>query len=224
MISIQDVQDILSDEKNNPHGYYNVYKKYETAYWEFIPRWILRYAKTKEVKNVLDIGIAYGTLGLFAKLNTGCNLYGIDFMRYMSDELIQKYDIKYLPKNIETDEFKFDAKFDICIFTEALEHMNFSVIPTLLKIKNLMTDDGLLFLTTPDAESGWGKLRRYKTYNDMPKIGDKITIEDTHIYQFNLSELKEIFNTVGLNIDKVYYSESSKNMKHFNFQLSKIKE
>jgi len=219
MFSVKDAQKIISE--NNPNGYYETYKKYEELYWKYIPNWIRRYSKTKKVKNVLDLGIAYGTLGIFTKMNTECNLYGVDFIKYMSEELIENYNINYSIKNIELDELNFNVKFDIIIFTECFEHLNFNPIPTLNKIKNLLTDDGVLMFSTPDSDSSWGKLSKYKTYKDIPLPNEQSEILDKHIYQYNLTELREIFDEVGLNIQKTYYTESGKNVMHFIIQLSK---
>ena len=215
MISIKETQQIIL--QNNPHGYYSTYMQYEQSYWSNIPSWIL---KQNNITNVLDIGCAYGSIGLFTKFNTNADLYCIDFMKYMSDELIEKYDINYQINNIETDAFPFSQKYDLIIFTEILEHLNYSPITTLEKIANLLTDNGVIMLSTPSAEY-WGKLPYYNSWKDMPNIDQEIEIKDQHIYQFNLDELKKIIKIVGLKIDKMQMSSGTNGLKHFNMQLSK---
>jgi 2-polyprenyl-3-methyl-5-hydroxy-6-metoxy-1,4-benzoquinol methylase len=204
----------------NPNGYYETYKKYEFGYWQYIPNWIFRYCQNNNVKNTLDVGVAYGTLALFTKLISSCDLYGVDFVKYISDDLVKKYDIKYQINNIEIEQFPWDIKFDVILFTEIMEHLNYNILPTLLKIKSLLSKNGKIFLSTPDAFF-WGKCNEYKNWQDMPDISKIIEIKDQHIYQFGETELLEIFKTVGLKFDKIMWADGFNGMKHFNIQLSK---
>jgi SAM-dependent methyltransferase len=222
MITIPEIQDIIMS--NNPNGYYSTYKQYEQGYWEYIPDWIIQYSHNNRTRNFIDCGVAYGTLGMFTKLNIGANFYAIDFVKYMSDELIQKYDINYKLANIELDDFnEWYGKFDCCIFTEALEHMRHSPINVLTKIKNMLTKNGVIFLTTPTQET-WGKITKY--YADWKHMLFPYPIPnrkflDEHVYVYSENELLEIFDIAGLKIDKWQLSEGQKGLKHFNIQLSK---
>jgi SAM-dependent methyltransferase len=205
----------------NPNGYYETYKKYEFGYWQYIPNWIYRYCQSNKIERILDVGIAYGTLALFTKLISNCDSYGVDFVKYISDDLVNKYDIKYQINNIETDQFPWDIKFDLILFTEVFEHLNYNVVPTLQKIKNLLSENGKIFFSTPDAKF-WGRCKLYNSWKDMPDITQKIEIRDQHIYVFNESELLEIFKIVGLKIDKIMWADGFNGQKHFNMQLSKV--
>jgi len=219
MITIPEIQDIIMS--NNPHSYYHIYKQYEQSYWKHIPNWILEHCRNNNIKNCIDLGIAYGTLGLYTKLFTNCNVYGIDFVKYISDDLVNKYNINYQLKNIELEEFNYDTKFEIVLFTEVFEHLNFNPIKTMQKINSILSDNGKVFFSTPDSASKWGKINIYQTYKEMPEPNSNIEIKDAHIYQYNIDELKKIFNLSGFKIDKLDYSESGKNLRHFNIQLSK---
>ncbi|MEN6348697.1 MAG: methyltransferase domain-containing protein [Syntrophomonas sp.] len=218
MISIDIVQELIA--QNNPQEYYSVYRHYERLYWKHIPGWILGYSRENKINNILDIGLAYGTLALFSKFNTMANLYGLDLIKNISDELLIKHDIKYMTKNIETDDISFDRKFELIIFTEVFEHLNYYCIPTLSKIKDLLDDNGVIMFSTP-AQEFWGKTLTYGSWKDMPNIDQDIEIKDEHMYQYNLKELLEIFKIVGLKIDKFLLADGFKGMKHFNMQLSK---
>jgi predicted SAM-dependent methyltransferase len=44
--------------------------------------------------------------------------------------------------------------------TEVLEHLNFHPVPTLKKVYNLLSENGALYLSTPDAYE-WGKVNKY---------------------------------------------------------------
>jgi len=206
----------------SPHKYYRIYKNEEGRYWKYIPDWIKEFNNNIKINNCLDIGIAYGTLSLITKEITNCNLYGVDFIKYISNDILKKYNINYQLKNVELDSFDYDIKFELIILTEVLEHFNFNPVPTLIKIKNILTDNGVVMFSTPDSESDWDKLTQYGSWKDIPDINYEIEIQDKHIYQYSLDELKELFSIVGFKIDKTETSILRYNYKHINLQLSKI--
>ena len=170
----------------------------------------IKFAAGKHFEDIgyLSIGTAYGTLLLYTMLNHNCNAYSIDNKQIMSNELIDKYNIKFQMKSIETDEFEYDIKFDAIILTEVFEHFNFKPIATMKKIADMLTDDGMIYFSTPDSNKS-GKLGYYSKWDDMPEANTKHNILDAHIYQFNIDELKDIFNQVGLYIYKMNSSNNS---------------
>lgn len=218
MISINIIQDLIS--QNNPNGYYLVYRQYEESYWQHIPGWISEFSSCNTIDNILDIGSAYGTIALYARLNTGANVYALDLTKYISDDLLAKYGIHYTAKNIETEDIIYDHKFDLIIFTEVFEHLNYYCIPTLIKIIEILDDNGVIMFSTP-AQEFWGRVSIYNSWKDMPNTDESIEINDAHIYQFNFEELLDIFKTVGLKIDRLGLADGVNGMKHFNMQLSK---
>ena len=135
----------------------------------------------------------------------------------MSNELIEKYNINYVFKNFETEEANIKGRFDIVILTEVFEHFNFNPVPTLEKIKNLLTDEGSLFLTTPNAKT-WGRLPYYSTWKKMPMPDPNSKIYDGHVYQYTIEELTEIFKVCGLSIVRV----NEEGSHHLNFELRRI--
>lgn len=193
------------------------YRSEELFYWLHIPRWLAQ--SPMRVENLLDIGCCHATLALYAKKSLAANVYAIDFIKYISDELIEKYDITYKTCNIETEEFPWDVKYDVILFTEVIEHLNFDPVPTLKKIKNLLSDNGRLYITTPDARE-WGKTRYYNSYKQMPAVNPDTPIRDDHIYQFNEEELFELFDAVGLRVKELDYAPGIRN-RHINMELVK---
>src|SRR5436309_1294076 len=146
----------------DPHpGYVKAYRREEDRYWWHVPRWLSEDAGRRKIETVLDIGCAYGTLLLFATKLTSCHASAIDFIGgYLSPAVIAKHDIQFRVNNIELDPFPWDRRFDVIIFTEVLEHLNFCPIPTLRKIAGLLKPGGRLYLSTPDA-SAWGRVTTY---------------------------------------------------------------
>lgn len=216
-MTIKEVQNIIKEHDMIP--YYNIYSQEEEGYWANIPQMILN---KQNVTNILDIGGAYGCLALFSKINKNANLYALDLFQYMPDKLIKKYNIKYKELNIELQDSPWEElKFDIIILTEILEHFNFNPVPTMIKIKELLSEDGIIMLSTPDASS-WGTCGIYKSWEEMPEPNKDTIIQDCHIHQFNESELIEVIKKSGLKIDIWGKSTNKYGLKHFNIQLSRV--
>ena len=212
-------EDIL---KHNPSEYYvNSYREHEKCYWINIPKWIYSDYENIKVEKILDIGCGYGTLSLFCQKLFHPEIFCIDFISsYLSKSLIEDKKINFKVNNIETDKFQWDEKFDIIIFTEVLEHLNFNPKPTLKKIYDLLKVNGRLYLSTPDA-SQWGKITKYyKNIAEIPHPTKDKKIIDDHIYQFNKEELLKILDDVGFEIIKSSYSPGVIN-RHFNFVLKR---
>ncbi len=218
MVALSIVQQLIS--LNHPSGYYSVYQHHEESYWQHIPNWILEAGQTSRIDTILDIGLAYGTLGLFSKLNTGADLYGLDLVKLISDDLLKRYAINYMTKNIETEEVAYDTRFDLIIFTEVLEHFNYYCIPTLLKIKAMLNDGGIIMFSTP-AQEYWGKVSSYDSWRHMPTTDQPVELKDAHMYQYSLDELTDIFKIIGIKIDRMQLADGMNSFKHFNMQLSK---
>ena len=212
-------EDIL---KYNPSDYYvNSYREYEKCYWINIPKWIYSDFENIQVEKILDIGSGYGTLALFCQKLFHPEIFCIDFASSnLSKSLIEDKNIHFQVNNIEIDEFPWDDKFDIIIFTEVLEHLNFNPKPTLKKIHSLLKTNGRLYLSTPDA-SEWGRVTKYyKNPAEMPNPKKDEKIIDDHIYQYKKEELLKILDDVGFKIIKLSYSPGVID-RHFNLVLKR---
>lgn len=208
----------------SPHPQYlQTYRNQEIFFWRHIPEWISKDYSRGNVKRCLDIGCAYGTLALYCKKLFNCEVYAIDYVdTYLSSLLVKKYDFLFNVNNIELDTFPWDVKFDVITFTEVLEHLNFNPVPTLKKIGFLLSENGKLYLSTPDA-SQWGKVTKYYSCLDemlLPERG--LPIVDDHVYQYNKSELFNVLKAAGLNVYRFGYSPGVAS-RHFNLTLQSTK-
>jgi SAM-dependent methyltransferase len=189
-------------------------------YWLHIPKWIYEDWTKKPVERFLDIGCAYGTLALYCKKLFNCEVYVTDCVdTYLSQSLVKKYNFMWNVNNIELDPFPWNVKFNAIIFTEVLEHLNFYPVPTLKKIRNLLLNDGKLYLSTPDA-SQWGKVTKYHSnLGKMPLPRKGLPLVDDHIYHYNKNELFHILDAAGFKVYRFAYSPGL--ARHFNLTLMK---
>jgi len=205
----------------NPY-YKTAYRSSELFYWTHIPKWMFEEKKKgTQFNTILDIGCAYGTLALYAKkLFNVQQLYAIDFMKYISDELVDMYQFNYLINNFERDQFPWNIKYDLIIFTEVFEHLNFNGLFTLKKIHSLLSDKGSVYLSTPDALY-WGRVTKYYVdYNDIPYPIPNAPVIDDHVYQYNLYEIFDLITKAGFKIDILDYAPGWA-ARHFNIKLVK---
>ena len=230
--SLEETQNEMLNAFDIPN-YYKVYRKYEFSYFAKILEWFYDdyvYPQKEDLK-ILDIGCAYGTFLFYAKNNLpSVNLYCIDYVDgLISKELSNKKNVKFAVSNIETENIPFKEKFDVIIFTETLEHLNYNSVSSLKKIRASLKDDGVLFLSTPDSSSGWGVTKKYYAFFDkLPDVNEclinkKCTYFNDHIWQYNITELLDVINKSGFKVVKLEYTFSNFETKtrHFNLKLKK---
>jgi SAM-dependent methyltransferase len=219
--SIRTVQKIISEcyaEDGKTDNYYDTaYKFQEMYYWMPVPGWISR---LKNIKSVIDIGSAYGTLLLYAGLvHEVKSMVAIDPVEYMSPSLKNRYGIHSYPLDIDKESISQLGKFDLVVFTEVIEHLNYHPLPALMKIKELMHSDSHLVLSTPDADE-WGRVTEYyRTVDEIPYFsGQQQERIDSHIYQYTRDEIESLFRAAGLRIEKFSYSPGV-NKQHLCYLL-----
>ena len=206
----------------DPHPYYvENYRPAEVYYWHPIAGWLYADIDERPPSSCLDIGCAYGTLLLYVRRLAACQAYGIDFIDvYMSRSLRTEYGLHFAVSNIELDPLPWQKTFDIILLTEVLEHFNFNPIPTLQKIRELLSPDGSLYLSTPDALE-WGRVTKYfSSYIQMPmpiRLPGQVIVDD-HIWLYDQTELLEIIGQAGLWVERIDYS-SGLSGRHFNLKL-----
>lgn len=219
-----DFMELLRETQNEVAGlcdnqyYKTAYQKDEFRYWDKVAQWLWELAERK-VLHCLDIGCAYGTLALYVKKLFKCEIYCTDYVDlYMSNRMVTTYNFHYQVSNIELDPFPFKKMhgFDLILFTEVLEHLNFHPEPTLARIHDLLTDEGVLLLSTPDAEV-YGRVDRYQQFDEIPYPKKGLPVIDDHIYVYHENELRELFKRVGLQI--ICFEKNS--YGHFNAMLKK---
>lgn len=228
MIKFQECQDIITSSEGTNLYYQHAYRETELSYWVHIPKWIMDMKKDGHgVRRCLDIGCAYGTLAVYCRNLFDCDVYTTDMMStYISQKMAKENGITFFEHNIEFDEFPWaeDTKFDIVIFTEILEHLNLYPVPTLRKIRSLLSDNGRLFLSTPDSAS-WGITTKY--YSSLAEIPISKTenqkLVDDHVWQYSRDELLYVLEESGLSVEKMEYSPGVAG-KHFNLCLRKNPE
>jgi SAM-dependent methyltransferase len=205
-----------------PDNYYTKkYSEEELSYFGFIPGWMTKLT----LGDVLDVGPAYGTLACYAStMDYTKSVTTLDRTPYMINDVIDEFHLISLLGDIERDSPTLaTSTYNTIIMTEVLEHLNFHPLRTLKAVHASLRPRGVLFLSTPDQDS-WGKLENpYKELGDLPKYDEtKVDVpwRDMHIWHYSETELKCLFNFIGLRVIQWGVS-TSPGGKHFNVALYK---
>lgn len=222
---LEDCQKEVADAATHPH-YAAAYRAEELSYWLHVPGWIDEDARARPPRRCLDVGCAYGTLLVYVRRLTGCEAFGTDFTgAYASHALLAKHDINFAVSNIELDPLPWSHTFDMILFTEILEHLNFRAEPTLRKLAGLLAHGGLIYLTTPDAAE-WGRTTKYyPSYDALPEPREELRgqLVDDHVWQFDESELMCVLAEAGLSVRRRAYAPGQ-SRRHFNLTLQRSDE
>ena len=221
MRRVKECQDEIA--KMNPHPHYaEEYRAMEVLFWSNIPSWIIKDNQTRKVEACLDIGCGFGTLGLYTKRLLNCDVYATDFIADYASPLTlsEKNAFNFTINNIELDNFPWNKKFDVILMTEVLEHFNFHPLPTLRKIRGLLSDDGTFYLSTPDAAQ-WGRMTKYyQNLNDLPLPSKDLPIVNDHVYVYTKKELLGVLDEAEFRVSHFGYSPGVAS-RHFNIALTK---
>ena len=209
----------------DPAGYYaTTYREHELGYWNAIPPRLLAFIEAnpnRREMRVLDIGCAYGTLALFCQRAGTGPIHAIDFVpRYMHQTFAREHQFDFRVANIELEQVPWAGGFDIILFTEVLEHLNFHPVGTLRKIRGLLNPGGRLYLSTPDA-ARWGRTTKYyQSLEEIPEPGkSERELIDDHVWQYSEEEIRGVIESAGLKIIQFEYGMGTKG-RHFNLELA----
>ena len=219
----QEIQADLCHIYGPGHYYTTIYHKQELLYSGKVAEWLQAEAAGKGP--VLDIGPAYGTLSCLASSN-GALVLCVDAIRYLSETAASKYWLQFRKADIERHELEFTKHFHVVILTEVLEHFNFHPIPTLWKIRNMMKKDGILLLSTPDADS-WGRVDnghggKYDALHEIPPYRPELGKQpwfDGHVWQYTEAELRATLSSAGFKVLD-WETSISPGGRHFNVRAT----
>lgn len=202
-------------------SYYNTdYLHFELGYWYPAVDWL---AGLRDIGSILDIGGAYGTLLSYAgaALNVPRKVL-FDKVLACAPGCNSRFGLEVHHVDVETEDFTRFGRFDLIIFTEVLEHFNYAPIPTLRKIRNALSENGYLLLSTPDART-WGRLASpYKDLAEIPEYqGQKQPWIDGHIWQYTKQELDAVISKTGFQVERFARSQGYKGMQHLCYLLRK---
>ncbi len=207
--------------------YLTAYRSSEVAYWSEIAAWLHELAPGCQGARCLDIGCAYGTLAVYVDGLFGGETFCTDMRSdALAEQVIARHGLSFAANNFELEPLPWREQFDVIVFTEVLEHLNFNPVPSLRRLRDLLRPDGRIYLSTPDA-SRWGRVTSYyQSLDEMPspevgreRIGSgEWEYVDAHIWQYTKEELHRLVGEAGLVITREGMAPGVIH-RHFNLEL-----
>jgi len=150
---------------------------------------------------LLDVGCGNGSFLNEIKTITGCQVYGLDFSGVAAKTAKENFGLDIFAGTILDAPFP-PGYFDVITAWEYLEHVN-NPSEVLLKIANLLKDEGKCIISTPNFDSFNRKLFRDKWYDlDCPR----------HLYIYTPKTITGLLQKSGLSVEKIKYPGSSKGL------------
>lgn len=199
-ITKQIIKDIDNNKINNEKEYF----LFHQHRFEYIFSLLQLYDKKK---SLLDIGSHYlhGLLGAF---HLGYkNIFGsdIDIFNSISAERAKKINAIIKNCNLEKENIPFqDQNFDIILFAETLEHLNFHPKRVFEEIARVLKPGGELIITTPNLLRSNNRLKCILGKSINFDIKEDYT-PGTHYREYSAVEIEYLLNIAGLKMRKLKY-------------------
>jgi 2-polyprenyl-3-methyl-5-hydroxy-6-metoxy-1,4-benzoquinol methylase len=155
--------------------------------------------RLSEQSRVLDVGCGIGNFLYEMRTVTGCQAYGIDISKTAAETARENYGIDVFTGTIMESPSP-DNFFDVITAWAYLEHVN-NPSAVLLKMSNLLKNDGLCIISIPNFDSLNAKLFKDKWYHlDCPR----------HLHIYTTRTIAGLFEKSNLSVKKIIYNRSSK--------------
>jgi SAM-dependent methyltransferase len=108
--------------------------------------------------------------------------------------------------NIEIEAPAIEGKFDSVVFTEIFEHLRIDILGTMARVCDLLADDGILYLTTPNGLSldAWRtRILHGRTGPPLVPEWSKLTRlgHMGHVREYTATEVEEVLVHCGFTIE-----------------------
>lgn len=168
-------------------GYFQNKEYFETVFTRIIS---LIEQKVKKGK-ILDIGCSSGMLLNIAR-NRGWQVFGVENSKWVANYCHKCLKIPVFEGNFE--DYQTRIKFDAIIINHTLEHM-VNPLSVAKKIKSLLKNNGLLFISVPNIESIMFTFLK----GNWPGLQ-----KEQHIWQFNKKSMLKLLNKTGFKVEKIW--------------------
>jgi SAM-dependent methyltransferase len=204
---IQEIHTINPERHENQSTYDNtLIENYAWPYMALIPVSAPPEGSGYRPSRVLDVGCAYGSLSIGAKIQ-GYDVVATDYdSTYANKPVLEKMGIGFHEWDLYADcpIEKSNGLFDVAIFTEVLEHLDFNPIIALLKIRDLLRTGGKLVLSTPRREDSrnWESndlVSPLPHWSHLPFVRGPVR-EDRHYHIYSQAELIELLDVCGFRV------------------------
>jgi SAM-dependent methyltransferase len=147
---------------------------------------------------LLDVGCGSGDFLNDVRALTSCQVYGIDLSPRAARAAEENYGLEALTGTIMESPFP-DKYFDLITAWEYLEHVH-SPSEVLLKMSQLLKDEGSCIISTPNFNSFNSKLFKEKWYHlDCPR----------HLFLYSPDTVSKLLDKAGLTVTGIAFDKTA---------------
>lgn len=183
---------------------------------------ILRPFEAKDTKSlkVLEIGCFLGLTSIVLS-ELGFKVTATDIKEFISCENLQKklnrHRVEYVECDLGSYSLPFgDEQFDAVIMCEVLEHLNFNPLPVIKEVNRVLKQDGLLYLTVPNAASAYNRrqlLEGKSFHNPIQDYFDQLdphinSIVGIHWREYTTGEVREMLEKLDFEVTGQRYDSA----------------
>ncbi|MDE7228955.1 MAG: class I SAM-dependent methyltransferase [Oscillospiraceae bacterium] len=191
-LALSERQKEIVPNENSENAVSNITSAHTLAIWSDILNKLRGYT---DKKALLEVGIGNGEL-LSVALEMGYEPNAVEIVEESAQRVSNILGIPIHCGDFLT--FKSDKTFPIIIMGDVIEHVT-DPEAALKSAFSLLDDDGVLWLSTPNYESSFTRLRKFT---------DPMWLEPYHITYFNYSGLEALLEKCGFEVRE--YSVSSR--------------
>lgn len=132
---------------------------------------------------------------------------------HVEDQLgvqVRKLDIE----SASTADITALGRFDCIVFTEIFEHLRIDLLGTMRRLRDLLTDDGVLYLSTPNGLGLHGLKRLFLGRTGPPVVDEWSKLSRLghmgHVREYSMREVREVLIATGYRIDHAAYRMDTK--------------
>lgn len=199
--------------------------------WDYPFDWLVRHFKNQPAKKLLEVGPGIGVCSISLKKMLD---FDITWLTIPEEEpvwnawrndsslnIFKKYNIHI--KETFVEEKDFEGTYDVILMSQVLEHFIFNPVPTIKRLVNHLSDDGILCISVPDTI--YNDPKNVESYKDIP-LYESLTVRErvvrtkvnnfTHFHEYSYDEALELFDECGLEC-----IDSHTNLPIYHFILKK---
>lgn len=168
-------------------------------------RFLLRHGRTGRLLNIG--GAPYLFEFALKHENPAAEIVSVDLDPERFPHVEAALGIRVVAGNIESGGWEAGGLFDCIVLAEVFEHLRIDLLGTLAGIRNHLSRDGLLYLTTPNGLSLWalcGRFMRGRTGPPLVSEWEKLRRigHMGHVREYSALEVTETLASCGFVIEK----------------------
>lgn len=168
---------------------------------ELVDHFLATFGRVDSDTRVLDIGPANGFFMVLLRELGFEDLTGLEISPVFL-EVARRKGLTVFPGDVLTGEGfeRLSPPYGAVMLMEVLEHVE-SPLDALRNVRDLVADDGFLFLTVPMCDCVFDRIRRM--FSGTTRRDQVLRIDETHLHAFDRASISELLTEAGFRVERL---------------------